>query len=70
MGTDSQFGTIKKSSAGVGCTIMLVYFFFFFFNLFGHATMACRILVPQPGIHSPAWPSALLQSEVAKEKQN
>ena len=34
MGTDSQFGTIKKSSAGVGCTIMLVYFFFFFFLIF------------------------------------
>ena len=57
MGTDSQFGTIKKSSAGVGCTIMLVYFFFFFFfNLFGHATMACRILVPQPGIEFSGLP--------------
>ena len=36
MGTDSQFGTIKKSSAGVGGTTMLVYLFIFYF--FGHAT--------------------------------
>ena len=31
MSTDSQFGTIKKSSAGVRCTTMLVYFFFLIF---------------------------------------
>ena len=54
MSTDSQFGTIKKSSAGVGYTTMLVYFFFF--NFFGHATMACRILVPQPGIELSGLP--------------
>ena len=52
MGTDSQFGTIKKSTAGVGCTTMLVYFFFF---LAMH-TMACRILIPQPGIELSGLP--------------
>ena len=31
MSTESQFGTIKKSSAGVGYTTMLVYFFFLIF---------------------------------------
>ena len=31
MGTDSQFGTIKQSSAGVGGTTMLVYLFIFYF---------------------------------------